>query len=58
MFGTPEQKERWLRLATIWTGTNEIMNLIIQHEYYQEVLPSRPGVRDVEADSAATEKEF
>jgi len=52
LFGTPEQKERWLRLATIWTGTNEIMNLIIQHEYYQEVLPSRPGVRDVE------EKEF
>ena len=52
LFGTPEQKERWLRLATIWTGTNEIMSLIVQHEYYQEVLRPRPGVRDEE------EKEF
>ena len=37
-------------------------NLIIQHEYYQEVLRSRPGVRDVEADAvaadAAEEKEW
>jgi hypothetical protein len=41
---------------------NEIMNLIIQHEYYQEVLRPRPGVRDVEADAVAAdaveEKEF
>jgi len=32
----------------IWTGTNEIMNLIVQDEYYQEVLRPRPGVRDEE----------
>ena len=57
-----ERLLRDLRLSLIWTGTNEIMNLIIQHEYYQEVLRSRPGVRDVEADAvaadAAEEKEW
>ena len=31
------------------------MNLIIQHEYYQEVLCPRPGLRDVEADAAAAD---
>ncbi len=38
------------RLLTIWTGTNEIMNLLIQHEYYREL--GRPSVgRNVEADA-------
>jgi alkylation response protein AidB-like acyl-CoA dehydrogenase len=38
------------RLSMIWTGTSEIMNLIIQHEYYRELgLPS--DGRDVEADA-------
>lgn len=50
-----ERLLRDLRLGLIWTGTNEIMNLIIQHEYYQEVLRPRPGVRDVEADAAAAD---
>jgi acyl-CoA dehydrogenase len=50
-----ERLLRDLRLAMIWTGTNEIMNLIIQHEYYQEVLRLRPGVRDVEADAEAAD---
>ena len=50
-----ERLLRDLRLAMIWTGTNEIMNLIIQHEYYQEVLRPRPGVRDVEADAVAAD---
>ena len=27
---------RDLRLAMIWVGTNEIMNTIIQHEWYKE----------------------
>ena len=35
----------------IWTGTNEIMNLIIQHEYYRELLARTAPVRDVEADA-------
>ena len=38
------------RLSLIWTGTSEIMNLIIQHEYYQELAAKRDG-RDVEADA-------
>jgi len=50
-----ERLLRDLRLAMIWTGTNEIMNLIIQHEYYQEALRPRPGVRDVEADAVAAD---
>ena len=50
-----ERLLRDMRLAMIWTGTNEIMNLIIQHEYYQEVLRPRPGVRDVEADAEAAD---
>jgi acyl-CoA dehydrogenase len=38
------------RLALIWTGTSEVMNLIIQHEYYRELGMDR-RVRDVEADA-------
>jgi len=45
-----ERLLRDARLALIWTGTNEIMNLVIQHEYYRELgLPSVG--RDVEADA-------
>jgi acyl-CoA dehydrogenase len=45
-----ERLLRDARLAMIWTGTNEIMNLVIQHEYYRELgLPS--PTRDVEADA-------
>jgi hypothetical protein len=36
---------------TIWTGTNEIMNLVIQHEYYKELLSTTPAARDVEGDA-------
>ena len=50
-----ERLLRDLRLCMIWTGTNEIMNLIIQHEYYQEVLQPKPGLRDVEADAEAAD---
>jgi len=38
------------RLAMIWAGTSEIMNLIIQHEYYRELGIDR-RVRDVESDA-------
>ncbi|MHA1730666.1 MAG: acyl-CoA dehydrogenase family protein, partial [Promethearchaeota archaeon] len=42
------------RLASIWTGTSEIMNLIIQHEYYRELAAEEEAqkVRDVEQDAA------
>lgn len=46
-----ERMLRDARLMMIWTGTNEIMDLIIQHEYYSEVLESRGNVRDVEDDA-------
>ncbi|SDP53873.1 acyl-CoA dehydrogenase family protein [Desulforhopalus singaporensis] len=44
---------RDIRLSMIWVGTNEIMQLIIQTEWYKEYQDalSRSGVRDVEADS-------
>jgi acyl-CoA dehydrogenase len=42
------------RLLMIWTGSNEIMNLLIQHEYYREL--GRPSLaRDVEADAPGWE---
>ena len=50
-----ERLLRDARLIMIWTGTNEVMDLIIQHEYYREVLPGRPGVRDVEPDAPEAE---
>jgi acyl-CoA dehydrogenase len=43
---------RDIRLMMIWTGTNEIMNLVIQHEYYRELLGRAPSGRDVESDAA------
>jgi alkylation response protein AidB-like acyl-CoA dehydrogenase len=39
------------RLMMIWTGTNEVMNLIIQHEYYREALKVTDA-RDSELDAA------
>ena len=52
-----ERLLRDARLALIWTGTNEIMNLIIQHEYYKELAKEAfgPAARDVEEDAAAAQ---
>ena len=46
-----ERLLRDTRLMMIWTGTNEIMNLVIQHEYYKTLLGEKPTARDVEADA-------
>ena len=46
-----ERLLRDTRLIMIWTGTNEVMSLIIEHEYYRELLSGPAGVRDVEADA-------
>ena len=46
--------ERFLRdarLTQIWTGTNEIMDQLVQHEYYQEVLAEQDVYRDTEKDA-------
>ncbi len=50
-----ERLLRDTRLAMIWTGTNEVMNLVIQHEYFKELGLPAPG-RDVEADAAEADR--
>jgi acyl-CoA dehydrogenase len=57
--------ERFLRdarLTQIWTGTNEIMDQLVQHEYYNEVLTEQDKYRNTEEDalsaSAQLEKVF
>jgi alkylation response protein AidB-like acyl-CoA dehydrogenase len=52
-----EKIVRDIRLSQIWTGTNEIMNLLIQHEYFKEVLQSGPDLRKVELDAGAQDAE-
>jgi alkylation response protein AidB-like acyl-CoA dehydrogenase len=51
-----ERLLRDTRLIMIWTGTNEIMNLIIQSEYQRELLAQRAETRDVEADASDAER--
>ncbi len=46
---------RDIRLSTIWTGTSEVMNLIIQHEYFNELLKAEKLSRDVEMDAKESE---
>lgn len=46
-----ERLLRDVRLLSIWTGTNEIMNLIIQHEFYHEFREAQSIYRDIEADA-------
>lgn len=46
-----ERAIRDSRLIQIWTGTNEVMDQIIQHEYYQEVLGDKNPPRDIEFDA-------
>jgi len=53
-----ERELRGARLASIWTGTTEIQNMIIQHEYYKEVLSKGVEGRDIEADVPLTEEEL
>ncbi|MGA7677402.1 MAG: acyl-CoA dehydrogenase family protein [Dehalococcoidia bacterium] len=53
-----ERAMREARLAMIWTGTSEIMNLIIQHEYYKEILAKGVEGRDIETDVGLTEEQL
>lgn len=46
-----ERLLRDARIGEIWTGTSEIMNLIIQHEYYKEILSEKWIGRDIEEDA-------
>ncbi|MDW7967119.1 MAG: acyl-CoA dehydrogenase family protein [Thermoanaerobaculum sp.] len=52
-----ERLLRDIRLITIWTGTNEIMRAVIQHEFYRR-FPNRPQEgRAVEQDAAGAQWE-
>ena len=46
-----EKALRDTRLGMIWTGTSEIMNLLIQHEYYNQVLDTAYDRRMIEKDA-------
>lgn len=46
-----ERALRDTRLSLIWTGTSQIMNLLIQHEYYDEVLRQPYDRRKMEQDA-------
>jgi butyryl-CoA dehydrogenase len=53
-----ERHYRDLRLASIWTGTNEVMSMIIAHEWYtqygerlEDRRAARAQLRDLEADA-------
>ena len=52
-----ERIERDLRLASIWTGSNEIMSMIIANEWYREYFGSKEGrdIRNFEADAASAD---
>lgn len=52
-----ERLLRDARLIMIWTGTNEVMNLIIQHEFYKELTCQAGTTRDVEMDAQEAERE-
>lgn len=47
---------RDMRLCMIWTGTNEIMQLLIQHEYYKELADAMADRRRVEDDAVAADE--
>ena len=51
-----ERLLRDARLMMIWTGTNEVMDLLVQHEYYKE-LEAEPLARDIEKDTEEQDEE-
>jgi butyryl-CoA dehydrogenase len=53
-----ERIVRDIRLSMIWVGTNEIMQLIIQNEWYKEFLEnvSKEKTRNVEDDASAADQ--
>lgn len=56
-----ERIARDIRLATIWTGTSEVMAMIAAHEWYREFLGreihSRPRNHEADAEEAFAEEE-
>jgi hypothetical protein len=52
-----ERMLRDCRLTAIWIGTNEIMDLIIQHEYYRALASPKTTQRDYEQDAVGADLE-
>lgn len=54
-----ERALRDARLCQIWTGTNQIMDLMIQHDYYDEILKQSGRYRnsEMDAENAGAEEE-
>ncbi len=54
-----ERIVRDIRLSMIWVGSNEIMQLILQNEWYKEYFKtlSKEDVRDVESDALNAHEE-
>ncbi len=52
-----ERALRDARLCQIWTGTNEIMDQLVQHEYYNEILNEPGKYRDTEKDATSADAE-
>lgn len=52
-----ERIVRDLRLASIWTGSNEVMSMIIASEWYKEYWKNKASgkIRNPEADAAEAE---
>lgn len=56
-----ERSVRDVRLAQIWTGTNEIMSAMVQHDLFEELHAQRDDYRNIEKDAmsvADTEKVY
>ncbi len=52
-----ERYVRDARLCQIWTGTNQIMDQLVQHEYYNEVLTQTEKYRNAERDAQSSDCE-
>ncbi len=52
-----ERLLRDARIGEIWTGTTQVMNMIIAHEYYKEILSDKWLGRDVEKDAMDGDQE-
>jgi butyryl-CoA dehydrogenase len=51
-----ERIYRDIRLASIWTGTSEVMSMIVAHEWYREFLAKKgKQPRDFEKDAQEAE---
>ncbi|NHI92861.1 MAG: acyl-CoA dehydrogenase [Candidatus Lokiarchaeota archaeon] len=54
-----ERMFREARLGTIWTGSNEVMKMIIQNEIYKEILSEDINLkRNIEMDTPGASKEI